>query len=340
VIRTATNTTIARAVTGTANEIGVTNGDGVSGNPTIALAAPSPAPTPGSYTSANITVDGLGRVTAAANGSGGGFPDPSGTGIVVKNGTGPTTAITRTITGTANEITVTDGNGVSGNPTLSLGSSASAGNRFPFIVTTAKGLVANDNVSAVLTAPPTTGWSWLNQGTAEVLEETNRITVKGVAESSYTMRGRVRTQALGAGYTLNALVQPCLYSNGLPICALAVRNSTSGRIGGIWIITDNNDMFIVARVYDAGSFVTSLSSLFLPCSNFYPIRIRYTLDTTTMTMELSNSGIDFASACTIPLGTMTFATNLSGDPDQIFLGGNANSSNATPSISLYSYLLS
>lgn len=39
VARTAANTTAARAVTGTTNEIAVTNGDGVSGNPTVGLAA-------------------------------------------------------------------------------------------------------------------------------------------------------------------------------------------------------------------------------------------------------------------------------------------------------------
>jgi hypothetical protein len=87
--RTAADTWTTRTITAPAAGITVSNGDGVSGNPTLALANDLSA------------LEGLGSTGLAAR-------------------TAADTWAQRTITGTSNEVSVSNGDGVSGNPTLSL----------------------------------------------------------------------------------------------------------------------------------------------------------------------------------------------------------------------------
>lgn len=164
-ISTATQTALdgkftQRTITGTTNQVTVTNGDGVSGNPTLSLPQnidTSATPTFSSLTAGTAT-DALGTALSvirnnvevgridnnasglrvqARNGSlqlrGTGNTgiaiDASGNAVVAGTITGANLSGTntgdqplgsRTITGTTNQVTVTNGNGVSGNPTLSL----------------------------------------------------------------------------------------------------------------------------------------------------------------------------------------------------------------------------
>jgi len=64
-VRTATDTWAQRTIAGTSGRVTMTNGDGVSGNPTVDLA--SGVATPGTYT--KVTVDTYGRVTTTATAS-------------------------------------------------------------------------------------------------------------------------------------------------------------------------------------------------------------------------------------------------------------------------------
>jgi hypothetical protein len=119
--RTAADTWTVRTLTQPAAGITISNADGVAGNPTLALANDLSA------------LEALGSTGLAAR-------------------TAADTWAQRTLTGTANQITVTNGDGVLGNPTISLPSN-------PII----PGLVANTMVyagtSAALTstAAPTNG---------------------------------------------------------------------------------------------------------------------------------------------------------------------------------------
>lgn len=143
--RTGAGTFAVRTITGTADRVTVTNGDGVSGAPTLDIAS--------TYVGQN-TITTLGTITtgvwngtaiAVANGGTGAANAADArtnlglaigtnvqaydadldalaalatSGIVVRTGAG--TAAIRDVAGTTNVITVTNGDGVAGNPTITI----------------------------------------------------------------------------------------------------------------------------------------------------------------------------------------------------------------------------
>lgn len=150
--QTAADTFTGRTITGTANEITATNGDGVSGNPTLSLSSTLAlrAKTV-QLQDNNLTIsddlDSTKLLAFQCSGITTGttrtltIPDADGTIALTANTqpldatltalaayntngvlcqTAADTFAGRTITGTSNEISVSNGDGVSGNPTLSL----------------------------------------------------------------------------------------------------------------------------------------------------------------------------------------------------------------------------
>lgn len=137
-VTTTTGVVNSQTITGTANQITVTNGD-CSAAPTISIPTnPTlPGTTTGTFSGA-LTGNASTATALAANGancSAGSAPlgvdasgavesctnyaeEPGSNGIVARTAANTTAA--RTITGTSNEISVSNGDGASGNPTLSL----------------------------------------------------------------------------------------------------------------------------------------------------------------------------------------------------------------------------
>lgn len=97
--QTAADTFTGRTITGTGTNITVSNGDGVSGNPTINVGS-------NIYTRGDSSV-----LNALATGV-------NGTGFLAQNGA---SFADRTLTGTGNRITITNGTGATGNPVFDIG---------------------------------------------------------------------------------------------------------------------------------------------------------------------------------------------------------------------------
>ncbi len=313
--RTGSNTWALRTLTGPAAGITVTNGDGASGNPTLALANDLAAYEGLSSTgmvartgdgtaavrtitqpAAGITVsngDGVsGNPTLALANDLAALEGLSSTGMIVRTGDG--TATTRTITETTNRTTVTNGSGVSGNPTIDISASYVGQTSITTLGTVSTGTwnattIGVSKGGTGLTATPTNGQLPIGNGsgyTLGTLTQGDNITITNGAGSitiaatisatnvGYPCEGRLTMSAsepIDTGDTSNSLVyylpytgnRIALYSGGswgvLTWSSLSLNVSAlTASIGyDVWAY---NNSGVVALDYTAWASATARST--------------------------------------------------------------------------------
>lgn len=172
VAHTTTGTYTERTITGTASNISVTNGDGVSGNPTINLVD---AGTPVTDQFVKITTDAKGRVTATSSVSSGDVTTALGYTPVNKAGDSMSSAANLTFSG---------GGEVLGLPASPSGATAATSKAY--VDSIAQGLDPKGSVRAATTVAGTLATSFENGDTIDgvTLSTNDRILIKNQASPS------------------------------------------------------------------------------------------------------------------------------------------------------------
>lgn len=210
IARTADGAAATRTLTGPAAGLSITNGNGVSGNPTIALANDLAA------------LEGL-----------------STTGIIVRTADGAAT--TRAVTGTAGRVAVTNGDGVSGAPTIDLSTSGVTAGTYTKITVDAYGRAtvgATASISEL--AVPTAAVSFNSQRITGLADPTQ---AQDAATKNYvdlTVQGLDPKQSVKAATTANiATLSGTMTIDGVALVAndrVLVKDQTTASQNGVYVV--------------------------------------------------------------------------------------------------------
>ena len=280
-VKTAANTITPRSLATSGNGIGVTNGDGISGNPTFAL---------------------TGLPLALAN--------TSGTGVLAVNGSAISPV---TITGTANQIGVVNGNGV-GNPTLSIANNPVIGGTAGLTLPIGTTLQRVDNTGAVRLNSDLTAFEGYN-GTSWTQFLTSGVTTfsagtTGFAPSSptagvVTLSGILNSANGGTGA---ASLTGYLFGNGASPATASPTIPTTNLSGQV-----TNAQLVNSAITINGNTVRLGGSATIPSNTTNPLTIGTGLSGTSfdgsapVTVAINNTGVTagvYGTANTYPIITV------------------------------------
>lgn len=253
--RTSNAAVAARTITA-GDGIGVTAGDGVAGNPTIAVAADVVRDADiGSLVQAWDTIlDALAAIAGGTNG------------LLAK--TGAATAAARTITAPAAGISVSNGDGVSGNPTLALANDLSAVEGLAttgvavrtaadtwttrtltagsgISIADGDGVAGNPTITATggtpgepsLTAPVLGDFTAVNQGSATATTQNSAVLLKAPRTASANVH-LWKKAAPATPYTITVKLRPMITASEFAACGVAFRNAAGGTLAAFMYIAD------------------------------------------------------------------------------------------------------